>query len=93
MDLEIPIRKKGEGNMIFLFEDAHFIIGISRTDTHQLDFSLQGRAGFNPAVEAVHGGCLRLSVGAIHAEDFNDDHICLDLRDFKGTGKERTGNA
>ncbi|MEN8780378.1 MAG: hypothetical protein ABF292_04645, partial [Desulfobacterales bacterium] len=52
-------------------------------DADQLDFSLELGIFFQLAKHLVDSGSLPLTVRSVHAENLDDDHLGLDIRDRK----------
>ena len=58
-------------------------ISVASTDSDDFHFILQIPTLFNSLIQFVHPERFFLTKGSVHVEDFNDDHLCLDIRDSK----------
>ena len=83
VDDKIAIRKKGKLNIIGFPEIIHFKSRVAYADSDYFHLSLEFGVVFNVAKDFVYSGSLPLTVWSVHAENFNNDHLGLDLRNFK----------
>lgn len=80
VDDKIPVFKKGKGDLIFFAEHLHLISAVSGADADEFDFVFEGRICGKHLKEAIDRGSLPLAKRSVHAENFDDHYLCVDIR-------------
>jgi hypothetical protein len=83
MDREVLVRKKREGNAMFFPERIDLENRISCANANHLDSIFEIGNLLYHLIEGVDLRSRGLTLRAVKAEDFHDDNVCLDLRDFE----------
>jgi len=83
VNLKVVVRKKRKGDLVFFSENIHLKRGVACPDADDLYFSLQLWILLHAVIEIVYVGRLPLAIGAVHAENLNNDRFGLDLMDLE----------
>ena len=81
MDRHILIRKKREGNFVFLFEVLHIRGSVPNANTDYFHFAFEIFSLFDGLVKFVHPERFLSARRSVPAEKLNDNNLGINLRD------------
>ena len=80
---KIAVRKERKGNIVGLAKVFYFIGRIADADPDNFNLVFQIRIPLDLRIDLVDGGRLSLAMGAVHAEEFDNDNVGPDFRYFE----------